>query len=746
MALTIGELVGYLDLESKGFDTGVETAKTRFAAFGTWLGRTAVTVGAGAALALGTSLAGAVSAEAAHDKLAAQLGLTEAESARIGATAGQLYSQAYGESLEQINDAIRGVIHHIDGMRAASEADLQRITAKALDLSTVMAEDVGKVTRAVGKLLKTGLVADADEAFDVIIRGFQTGADEAQDLLDTVSEYSTKFRDLGLTGQEAMGLLSQGLQAGARDADTVADALKEFAIRAIDGSKTTVEGFDAIGLSAEEMAATFARGGPQAAAALDVVLDRLRGMEDPVARDAAAVALFGTKAEDLGDALFALDPSAAVTALGDVAGAADRMGTTLNDNAATRLEAFKRQVSAAFVEFLGGQAIPALEAVVGVLSRAFGPALAVLGEVLNATVIPALQAMAQWLSENQVPVSILAGLIATVLVPHLIVLGVAATVSMARVAAAWLLARAQAIAAAVVHSVQIALMVAQFAWLGVQALIHAARVAAAWVIAMGPVGWVMAAVVALVALIIANWDTIKEQTAKIWTAVWDKVSAVWTVITSWVSANVRRVLDAIGWLRSIPDRVRAFFERARAAAIGKLVELVSWVAGLPGRILRALGNLRSLLYNAGRDLIQGMIRGVSHMVGRLLGKVRQMAQDAVNTVKSWLGIGSPSRVFAQLGEFTGEGFAIGLERMAPMVSRAATLLANRASAVDLVLPSPASAVTGAAVHPAVAPLLRPGAQAGTERSAVHIEHFHATPAQSPHAIASELDWLSRTGG
>src|SRR3546814_1665275 len=58
--------------------------------------------------------------------------------------------------------------------------------------------------------------------------------------------------------------------------------------------------------------------------ALDLTLDSLRRMKDPTEREAAAVALFGTQAEDLGAALFELDPSSATKKLGDVGGAAKK--------------------------------------------------------------------------------------------------------------------------------------------------------------------------------------------------------------------------------------------------------------------------------------------------------------------------------------------------------------------------------------------------------------------------------------
>jgi phage-related protein len=76
-------------------------------------------------------------------------------------------------------------------------------------------------------------------------------------------------------------------------------------------------------------------------------------MKNPVDQAAAATALFGTQSEDLGKALFALDPSSAVSALGQVGGAADKMATTLHDTPAAALEKFKRDAQLKLAE-VGG--------------------------------------------------------------------------------------------------------------------------------------------------------------------------------------------------------------------------------------------------------------------------------------------------------------------------------------------------------------------------------------------------------
>jgi hypothetical protein len=362
VSLVLGELAAVLVTDDKRFKQGLGDAKTRFAGFGGKLKVAAAAIGVAAAAALAAGVVDTLNVDRAQDKLAAQLGGSAQDAARLGQVAGNLYTGAWGDSIGQVNDAVRSVITNIAGMKDASSKDVEGVTASVLDLATTFEVDVGGATRSVGKLLKTGLAPDAQAALDLLTRGFQTGGDEAGDLLDTVSEYSTMFRDVGLDGQQAFGLVSQGLRAGARDADTVADAIKEFAIRAQDGSELSAEGFKALGLSAKDMTATVAAGGDGARQALATTLDKLREIEDPAKRNAAAVALFGTKAEDLGDALFALDLDTAVDELGQVEGAAAKMGDTLNDNAATTLESFKRKAQQALVEKLA-QAIPHLEAV-----------------------------------------------------------------------------------------------------------------------------------------------------------------------------------------------------------------------------------------------------------------------------------------------------------------------------------------------------------------------------------------------
>jgi len=87
---------------------------------------------------------------------------------------------------------------------------------------------------------------------------------------------------------------------------------------------------------------------------------------------------------------------------------------------------------------------------------------------------------------------------------------------------------------------------------------------------------------------------------------------------------------------------------------------------IPQKIRSGVGNLAGI----GRDMIAGLWNGISAKFNSVIAKVKAMASRLPKAVKKVLGIGSPSRVFKQLGVWTGEGFALGIESMSKAVELA----------------------------------------------------------------------------
>ncbi|WP_461169264.1 matrixin family metalloprotease [Arthrobacter sp. Z1-15] len=96
-----------------------------------------------------------------------------------------------------------------------------------------------------------------------------------------------------------------------------------------------------------------------------------------------------------------------------------------------------------------------------------------------------------------------------------VAMGGQAVAQAARVVASWVATAASAAVNAGASVIQGARVVGSWVLMGGQAMLQGARMAAAWVLAMGPLGWVIAAVVGIVAIIVANWDELKAATAKL---------------------------------------------------------------------------------------------------------------------------------------------------------------------------------------------------------------------------------------
>jgi len=336
------------DAGKAGADSGDEFGKNIVAALVSIpIAGAVIGIGVAAGVALIGAFNDGLAQEVSYDRLQALTGIDEASALRLGRAAGEAYSNTFGESIEANMDTTRLALQFDLIDEKSSTRSAQKVVENLSGIADVLGEDIRPIAASVATLLSSGVAKSADEAFDLLATGAREGLNRNEDLLDTLTEYPSVLQRLGLSGEEMLGLLNQGLKAGARNSDVAADALKEFQIRATDASEASAEGFEALGLNAEEMTAKIAAGGEGAREGLDQVLTGLRNMEDPVARNAAAVALFGTKAEDLGESLFAMDLSSAVEQLGSVEGAAQRMFDTLFDNDATKIEQAKRNIEVA---------------------------------------------------------------------------------------------------------------------------------------------------------------------------------------------------------------------------------------------------------------------------------------------------------------------------------------------------------------------------------------------------------------
>ncbi len=631
MALSIGELVAYLRTDDSALTKGLRGAQGKLKGFGRAIGPGIAAAGAAAGVALVGGLTANLNLGAGRAKLAAQLDMTAEESARVGKVAGQVYANNWGESLDHVNQAIRAVGNNMGDVAEMSAKDLEQVTQAALAVSQTFEVDLNQATEAAGKLISNNLVKDSTEAFDVITTGFQMGMDRSGDFLETLNEYAPQFAKLGISGKQALAIIQAGLKAGVRDTDVITDAYKEFSLLAIEGTDGVNAAYKSLGLNAKKTAATIAEGGPAAAKMTQEVLKRLVSIKDPLKQNEVGLALFGSKWEDtLRQVLPAMAGVESATI--EVEGATARMAETAGNSGAGKIETMRRGVEQWVTAQTSANSTLGL-AVAGFASFG-GPALAMgasLGQIaagmaafnLQATLAAAktaivatgvkLWAIAQWALNGALwanPIGVI--ILAIVAVVAAIVLAWRHSETFRTIVlAAWgaIKTAAGAVFGYVANNIKdkftLIKAVAQFVWGFISGYIRM------------QVTVILAVVRGMIA--IGRWVANTFGKVKAVTLV------IWRFVVSYIRRQIAAILAVVRGVLAVARFFSSAFGRAHSAVVGRVSALIGFVRSIPRKILSALGDVGSMLYNAGRRIVQGLINGITSQIGVLRDKASQLA-------------------------------------------------------------------------------------------------------------------------
>ena len=111
-------------------------------------------------------------------------------------------------------------------------------------------------------------------------------------------------------------------------------------------------------------------------------------------------------------------------------------------------------------------------------------------------------------------------------------------------------------------------------------------------------------------------------------------------------------------MNSFNGGLSAGFKNAESIVQSGAMSIVSAMDGVPDR-----------MYSCGYYIGMGLANGMRSTLGEVRSVASQLAAAAEEAVIAKSKIGSPSKVFIKLGEYIGEGFAIGIESMGNLVER-----------------------------------------------------------------------------
>jgi phage-related protein len=181
------------------------------------------------------------------------------------------------------------------------------------------------------------------------------------------------------------------------------------------------------------------------------------------------------------------------------------------------------------------------------------------------------------------------------------------------------------------------------------------------------------------------------------------------VLTSFTNFQARIITGVISWVARLIGRFLAMRDRAIATVRGLwsvaqslfslgvrtvastaragLDNVVGFFRDLPSRIGRAIGDLGQLLYQAGRNVVQGLINGIQAMIGSLAGAASNLA----GTIRDYLpfspakvgplsGTGNPENSGRQIAQLVADGILANVNAPANAMTRALQPLVAPATA------------------------------------------------------------------
>jgi TP901 family phage tail tape measure protein len=213
-----------------------------------------------------------------------------------------------------------------------------------------------------------------------------------------------------------------------------------------------------------------------------------------------------------------------------------------------------------------------------------------------------------------------------------------------------------------------------------------------------------------------TWNVIKSTASVVWSVImavivapmvgtWHFLQSIWGTISGWLSS-------AWGGIRGTAS---SWWAAIKGAMTGPVTGAWHVISSTMSRVKDAISSKLSAAWttakgwgskflSVGHDIVMGIVTGVKNAGGALFSSLKSLAGDALDSAKSFLGINSPSKVFADhVGMGIPEGIAKGVNDHAHLAHDAVRnvaqgMVSTATEALEINSPSRKFAAIGAYVN------------------------------------------------
>ncbi|MCC7701437.1 phage tail protein [Janthinobacterium sp. GW460P] len=292
---------------------------------------------------------------------------------------------------------------------------------------------------------------------------------------------------------------------------------------------------------------------------------------------------------------------------------------------------------------------------------------------------------------------------------------------------------------------------------------------------LNPIGLAVTAIAGAAYLIYKYWEPIKAFFSGIWshvkTAFAGGIGGVSTLIANWSPLGLfyRAFAGVLGWFGiALPAKFSEFGAGILQRITASWEPIAAFFADIWSRLRTVcaggMGNITALIINwspvgvfyqafagvmswfgiklpaqfteFGANILRGLVNGITGSMGAVKDAISNAGSSTIAWFKEKLGIHSPSRVFAELGDYTMQGLAVGLDRSEGAPIAKVSGLAQRLTQLGAGIAIGTATALPASAFDTRAPLSQGGFGAGMTIQGDKIEiTIQAQAGSDPQAIA-----------